>query len=248
MQSPIPDHPRVCGEQSQTSSIRCCVPGSPPRVRGTVLIVAAACVLARITPACAGNRKSTGSPLKAFRDHPRVCGEQVKQAVYNRDEGGSPPRVRGTGSSGLLNGGVNGITPACAGNSPAPFPMRPTSGDHPRVCGEQRRALWAPRGGEGSPPRVRGTVSPVVFSSADARITPACAGNRAPFPWPSAWAWDHPRVCGEQRGLPRPCPDPGGSPPRVRGTDLQIGSFPLARRITPACAGNSMTGWGTRLP
>ena len=51
------DHPRVCGEQ-----VCCCgklnrYRGSPPRVRGTVQLDFAGLNGARITPACAGNRR-----------------------------------------------------------------------------------------------------------------------------------------------------------------------------------------------
>ena len=49
-------------------------------------------------------------------DHPRVCGEQKLAFVRKQENGGSPPRVRGTVIAvdlGLLE---SRITPACAGN------------------------------------------------------------------------------------------------------------------------------------
>ncbi len=57
----------------------------------------------------------------------------------------------------------------------------------------------------------------------------------------SGWAvcsWDHPRVCGEQRGVQRPIVLEGGSPPRVRGTVSASVKKKSLRGITPACAGN----------
>ena len=49
------DHPRVCGEQIPTIDIPVEVMGSPPRVRGTVLVWGRGDPRRRITPACAGN-------------------------------------------------------------------------------------------------------------------------------------------------------------------------------------------------
>ena len=74
------------------------------------------------------------------------------------------------------------------------------------------------------------------------------------------WAWDHPRVCGEQschrpnrfagRDHPRVCGEQRvrqkpilglrGSPPRVRGTARPHPRHRAGNRITPACAGNSL--------
>ena len=72
------------------------------------------------------------------------------------------------------------------------------------------------------------------------RITPACAGNRDPKPLLSIPKRDHPRVCGEQKGLKLKFHAPRGSPPRVRGTESGAGMTGQGNRITPACAGNSM--------
>ena len=73
----------------------------------------------RITPACAGNSNQQLESAGKDSDHPRVCGEQTALSLDMRVEGGSPPRVRGTGL-GYDAGKVDGrITPACAGNSTA---------------------------------------------------------------------------------------------------------------------------------
>ena len=130
------------------------------------------------------------------------------------------------------------ITPACAGNSAPGTPARPGMRDHPRVCGEQHIFTAQQSISTGSPPRVRGTDLLRAQDRCAGGITPACAGNRAPAPWPSAWAWDHPRVCGEQQHGPRFRLVISGSPPRVRGTDVHIISGCNICRITPACAGN----------
>ena len=153
---------------------------------------------------------------------------------------GSPPRVRGTAASGQYIVVALGITPACAGNSLAPGFACAAPRDHPRVCGEQPFPGGNIRYPQGSPPRVRGTGVYSLFCRHRKRITPACAGNSSSLMPLASSRRDHPRVCGEQlstlfvrRGL---C----GSPPRVRGTERTSGGVHIHRRITPACAGNSV--------
>ena len=51
------DHPRACGEQSCTYTLRNTVLGSPPRMRGTDCRNLRRHAAVRITPAHAGNRK-----------------------------------------------------------------------------------------------------------------------------------------------------------------------------------------------
>ena len=48
-------------------------------------------------------------------------------------------------------------------------------------------------------------------------------------------------MCGEQHLLPGIEEKQQGSPPRVRGTGLGVGTKRENSRITPACAGNSYT-------
>ena len=149
----------MCGEQRYPSEFEIFSPGSPPRVRGTVLSISISMLLLGITPACAGNRYSCLFIKTFSRDHPRVCGEQSALASNSPSIPGSPPRVRGTAMARLHGEYVKRITPACAGNSGIRLHILVRCPDHPRVCGEQdanRKILhrWI-----GSPPRVRGTGS-----------------------------------------------------------------------------------------
>ena len=73
------------------------------------------------------------------------------------------------------------------------------------------------------------------------RITPACAGNRQTGKRSGIFTKDHPRVCGEQFGAVADMPRARGSPPRVRGTEVEPAQVEAAQGITPACAGNSNT-------
>ena len=154
----IRDHPRVCGEQLFRTAKTPCLPGSPPRVRGTAVSSSPTITAARITPACAGNSFHQSHKRGAVQDHPRVCGEQRALALAARRALGSPPRVRGTDRQ------VDGfqtwsrITPACAGNRSSRPLISSSRKDHPRVCGEQEFVRDCINPLSGSPPRVRGTA------------------------------------------------------------------------------------------
>ena len=233
------DHPRVCGEQSHMRPFSHGRNGSPPRVRGTDLVIQAGIEYVRITPACAGNSPLYEKDLPRSRDHPRVCGEQGAVRATTSPPIGSPPRVRGTVHGGPRGREGWGITPACAGNSISAPGSSPASGDHPRVCGEQAVALMVPLTVRGSPPRVRGTGQPKAPQTHGYRITPACAGNSGALHSLKRNMQDHPRVCGEQCRSTMTLQTYRGSPPRVRGTVFLKVCRTDIYRITPACAGNS---------
>ena len=170
-----------------------------------------------ITPACAG--KSPGTAGRTQRGR------------------GSPPRVRGKGRPWPFPRGQSRITPACAGKSLRTARHRTRHRDHPRVCGEKIPPVQRHQGGVGSPPRVRGKVT---FRTAESRrkgITPACAGKSRSWPSRCRSARDHPRVCGEKLLNGEAKAMQRGSPPRVRGKDIQTIVLQNQGGITPACAG-----------
>ncbi len=90
------DHPRACGEQRPSRLLFGTMPGSPPRVRGTVCTRQLQKRRIDITPARAGNSIAGRFIQKCIRDHPRACGEQSYVHMYGSTNRGSPPRVRGT--------------------------------------------------------------------------------------------------------------------------------------------------------
>ena len=57
-----------------------------------------------------------------------------------------------------IRGMKSGIIPACAGNRMLSASGLTVSGDHPRVCGEQKLQSKLGVGRSGSSPRVRGTA------------------------------------------------------------------------------------------
>ena len=111
------DHPRLRGEQGDSTSADCVQVGSPPLARGTAFLEYTMILLAGITPACAGN-SVFGIYHDTFGgDHPRLRGEQEDTAYFPVNSVGSPPLARGTAYYGRARVGLGGITPACAGNS-----------------------------------------------------------------------------------------------------------------------------------
>ena len=93
----IGDHPRVCGEQAAKSSASSALSGSSPRVRGAVQGRHAVRLRVGIIPACAGSSSESSFGCLAYRDHPRVCGEQFRPQNAKGLAVGSSPRVRGAG-------------------------------------------------------------------------------------------------------------------------------------------------------
>ena len=171
----------MCGEQPPPAPLPPGPGGSPPRVRGTVLLQKSNWIKGRITPACAGNSSLDGIEGEFEQNHPRVCGEQLSPGYPLPLRRGSPPRVRGTAFFANRSKYASRITPACAGNRPSMAPSENTVRDHPRVCGEQKMNIHIGGMQLGSPPRVRGTENPQKVVSPEIGITPACAGNSAKY-------------------------------------------------------------------
>ena len=107
------------------------------------------------------------------------------------------------------------------------------------MCGEKKISANINCNFIGSPPRVRGKVSPIYGSRGGAGITPACAGKSC---WKKSTInhyGDHPRVCGEKSAGAYQGAAALGSPPRVRGKVPAMQDIWSSIRITPACAGKS---------
>ena len=109
------------------------------------------------------------------------------------------------------------------------------------MCGEKAKLYPSQYDAKGSPPRVRGEGNSSMKCRVHAGITPACAGRS----WGDAVLvdvkQDHPRVCGEKKHRTAYTCRRWGSPPRVRGEEQRIKLLEDLYRITPACAGRSVT-------
>ena len=237
---PARDHPRVCGEHPTQTPRSRLTAGSSPRVRGTLVRIAASSHEHGIIPACAGNTRTVFRQCSRTRDHPRVCGEHRSDSLHFAQDLGSSPRVRGTPLTVHRRVERDGIIPACAGNTVGGFSRDRMQGDHPRVCGEHYHCIMPSVIGSGSSPRVRGTRAQGSPEGSQAGIIPACAGNTLNPLDGDFLNGDHPRVCGEHVRVTAPDMASTGSSPRVRGTRVYKVRQLLVFGIIPACAGNTI--------
>ena len=172
-------------------------------------------------------------------DHPRVCGEHVRDLPFVLVHAGSSPRMRGTPFSGSLLIAWLGIIPAYAGNTWNRCFGITSVWDHPRVCGEHSKNMLDECEERGSSPRMRGTLPQIPCVTHGVGIIPAYAGNTQSGQSMFAAAWDHPRVCGEHTAIGDAVIDATGSSPRMRGTPCDTGLVKTLSGIIPAYAGNT---------
>ena len=131
-----------------------------------------------ITPAHAGKSTFPARATSARRDHPRACGEKAPQPDGERQQAGSPPRMRGKALALPLFPLDIGITPAHAGKRHSRCATSPATRDHPRACGDKSITpawIMTPLG---SPPRMRGKGVFSYPTNCLLGITPAHAGKR----------------------------------------------------------------------
>ena len=118
---------------------------------------------------------------------------------------------------------------------PKPYIERITPAD----AGKTKSHLCTAVFREGSPPRMRGKLAVRRVHESDRGITPADAG-KTPLCAPCLLRrMDHPRGCGENRYGGRTIETREGSPPRMRGKQLQHFYRVRSVRITPADAGKT---------
>ena len=151
--------------------------GSPPPMRGKVLVVVPLDFCRRITPAYAGKSSCTCLRHRCRWDHPRLCGEKNRSYLRRRAGRGSPPPMRGKVLSLCEFVQRAGITPAYAGKRQEPVGTARVCTDHPRLCGEKSSRKYVIMHNLGSPPPMRGKDAHMLVSCGIARITPAYAGK-----------------------------------------------------------------------
>ena len=171
-----------------------------------------------------------------------MCGKNQIRDMDDKRQEGSPPRVREERVGNECPSNERGITPACAGRTKPNGGNRRSKRDHPRVCGKNCCNCLLRSCCRGSPPRVREEPSVARMVTPWRRITPACAGRTGLNCGKVGYREDHPRVCGKNFPHTSKRLLKSGSPPRVREELAPVLSALISDRITPACAGRTMTG------
>ena len=171
--------------------------GSSPHARGTHDQRATALRHLGIIPACAGNTLHPPTRVLLWRDHPRMRGEHPRCRVLPYVSSGSSPHARGTLLTDWRSTMLNGIIPACAGNTHGNGISPPCSRDHPRMRGEHADDRTAGSARRGSSPHARGTQVLCAGCAVADGIIPACAGNTSSTTTTRASKRDHPRMRGE---------------------------------------------------
>ena len=69
----------MCGEKFRAYAKIWNEWGSPPRMRGKAFLSSISYIFFGITPACAGKRCFVRFVLLVLEDHPRMCGEKLRQ-------------------------------------------------------------------------------------------------------------------------------------------------------------------------
>ena len=154
--SPDGAHPRVCGENAQTSCLDTPNPGSSPRMRGKLQNTFCEFQKYGLIPAYAGKTSCKKWTLKTSRAHPRVCGENGSQSVQRVGSLGSSPRMRGKLRPIVAPSKARGLIPAYAGKTRMGIGPCDNAGAHPRVCGENGLLSGIRNLLPGSSPRMRG--------------------------------------------------------------------------------------------
>ena len=213
--------------------------GSPPQVRGKLLVQYLLNLVIGITPAGAGKTALTNATERVQRDHPRRCGENYGNLDSYDAWEGSPPQVRGKRFLRTIPHQQQRITPAGAGKTDAVEHFLQLFQDHPRRCGENLDYLFRIRIVQGSPPQVRGKRRRAASCLQGSRITPAGAGKTALQAAMSQPSLDHPRRCGENRRTRCPGLNRLGSPPQVRGKLFASALSKLSARDHPRRCGEN---------
>ena len=130
------DHPRMCGEHAHVVDPHTAPLGSSPHVRGAPDSGFDVAVESGIIPACAGSTRKRARIGLSCRDHPRMCGEHLREIGSETPQMGSSPHVRGAPRRFMHLPFFAGIIPACAGSTISIVVRSRLTRDHPRMCGE----------------------------------------------------------------------------------------------------------------
>ena len=210
-------YPRVCGGTLMLTLTSPHDAGLSPRVRGNRGAVAAAVIVLRSIPACAGEPPTSRPAIPRGKVYPRVCGGTAVLPHRQASATGLSPRVRGNPAALGQSAGLEGSIPACAG--------------------EPDRGQLRVRVECGLSPRVRGNRPAATRTRPPSGSIPACAGEPSGGDPDEAAFRVYPRVCGGTTPAAIDSSCISGLSPRVRGNPHLREYLAWTVRSIPACAG-----------
>ena len=129
-----------------------------------------------IIPAHAGLTQASRCRMGHCWDHPRACGAHRGWPQRWKIYMGSSPRMRGSPCQRIGATSLDGIIPAHAGLT-QPLSLELTENrDHPRACGAHLTTGTLKDKGQGSSPRMRGSLYFIISRKEVLGIIPAHAG------------------------------------------------------------------------
>ena len=214
-----PVHPHACGENAWQELLRQRQAGSPPRLWGKRLLLAAGRPVSRFTPTLVGKTIEYDYGLGVIKVHPHACGENRAAVESPRGGEGSPPRLWGKLRRSRRAGGVHKV--------------------HPHACGENANPAAPEHKYGGSPPRLWGKLGASAVQFRGDRFTPTLVG-KTPGVFPSSMTVRvHPHACGENIPLAGQMLDGTDSPPRLWGKPNCPCRRSPWRRFTPTLVGKT---------
>ena len=174
------EHPRVCGENAGTKEYDSNMSGTSPRMRGKRRWCPRKGKALGNIPAYAGKTTTRQFRHHQAKEHPRVCGENLRLAYSVRVNGGTSPRMRGKLESKRFYSLRLRNIPAYAGKTDIDHDDALLRSEHPRVCGENSAASRRSPRKPGTSPRMRGKLGTRQTFGRVRRNIPAYAGKT---PW-----------------------------------------------------------------
>ena len=190
-------------------------------------------------PAYAGKTSCGNLRLRLGKEHPRVCGENAPAVVPVTGGKGTSPRMRGKPASATATTAVRGNIPAYAGKTAEENGHHGGGAEHPRVCGDNGNGHGGYAQAGWNIPAYAGKTLVTVLHFPKPEDIPAYAGKTHSSDGVFAGAWEHPRVCGENKPRSRCWPCAYGTSPRMRGKQRCVSGRNLLRRNIPAYAGKT---------
>ena len=153
--------------------------GSSPHARGKLPSSSVKNGAERLIPACAGKTPRVKCLFINRTAHPRMRGENSQLSSAPGSARGSSPHARGKQSSARLLVPFEGLIPACAGKTGRRRKAVQNWEAHPRMRGENRKALSFRIRRIGSSPHARGKLRKSRHAHAQIGAHPRMRGENA---------------------------------------------------------------------